>query len=103
VSGEFILKSGVPNGGTMILVRSAWVAAVLYGVALLLHSGNYTEWTWEFWTWPRHIDFGRLKHEIADTVPWLGAIFAGAYVALYAPFSSQWGYLAGVCNQLKQA
>jgi hypothetical protein len=103
VSGEFILRSGFPNGGTMILVRSAWVAGMLYGVALLLHSGSYAEWTWEFWTWPRHIDLGRLKHEIADHVPWLGAIFAGVYVALYARFSSQWDYLAGVYNQIKDA
>jgi hypothetical protein len=103
VSGEFILMSGVPNGGTMILVRSVWVATVLYGFALLLHSGSYAEWTWEFWTWPRHLDLGQLKREIADHVPWLGAIFAGVYVALYARFSSQWDYLAGVYNQLKAA
>ena len=44
VSGEFILKSSIPNGGTIIFVRSAWVAAILYGVALLLHSGSYAEW-----------------------------------------------------------
>ena len=40
--------------------------------------------------------------DIADTVPWLGAIFAGVYVALYARFASQWSYLAGVYNQIRQ-
>ena len=35
-------------------------------------------------------------------MPWLGAIFAGVYVALYARFSAQFSYLAGVYNQLME-
>jgi hypothetical protein len=34
---------------------------------------------------------------------WFGAIFAAVYALLYARFSSQWTYLAGVYNQIKAA
>ncbi|OBF33265.1 hypothetical protein A5724_19545 [Mycobacterium sp. ACS1612] len=104
VSGEFMLKLGSrlgrPNGGTMIFLRSVWVSVILYSVALLLRSGDYAEWTWRFWEW--QIDLEKLKGEITETVPWLGAIFAGVYVALYARFSAQFSYLAGVYNQLME-
>ena len=44
-SGEFVLKLGSrlgrPNGGTMIFLRSVWVSAIVYSLALLLHSGDY--------------------------------------------------------------
>ena len=36
-------------------------------------------------------------------ITWFGAIFAGVYALLYARFSSQWTYLAGVYNQIKSA
>jgi hypothetical protein len=103
VSGEKLfdwLKK--PNGGTIIFLRSVWVSVIIYAVALLLHTGSYAEWTWEFWKWPCHIDFRQLKKDIADTVTWLGAIFAGVYVALYARFAAQWSYLAGEYNQIRQ-
>ena len=45
---------------------------------------------------------GALWENGAETVPWLGAIFGGVYAALYARFASQWGYLAGVFNQIRQ-
>ena len=35
-------------------------------------------------------------------MPWLGANFAAVWAALYARFASQWQYLAGVRNQLRQ-
>lgn len=44
-----------------------WVTAGMYAVALLLHTGSYAQWTWEFW--PCHIDLGQLKKDIADTLP----------------------------------
>jgi hypothetical protein len=106
VSGEFLLKLGFkfgqPNGGTMIFVRAPWVSALLFAFALLLHSGSYAAWTWRFWEWPLQINTTKLKEEIAGNVPWLGAIFAGVYVALYARFSAQFNYLAGVYNQIMQ-
>ncbi len=100
VSGEFILETGHPNGGTMIFVRSVWVTTLIYALALALQSGSYAEWTWRVSTW--RIDSGQLQHDVAEYVSWLGAIFAGVYVALYARFASQWSYLAGVYNQMRQ-
>jgi hypothetical protein len=106
LSGEFFLalgfKFGQPNGGTMILVRAAWVSVLMFAIALLIHSGSYAAWTWRFWEWPWQIDSTKLKTELAEYLPWLGAIFAGVYVALYARFSAQFNYLAGVYNQIMQ-
>lgn len=51
LSAEFLLKLGRPNGGTLILIRSAWISITLYGVALALQSGTYARWTWELWNW----------------------------------------------------
>jgi hypothetical protein len=47
-------------------------------------------------------DFGFLWHNGADSIGWIGAIFAAVYAALYARFASQWSYLAGVYNQMRQ-
>jgi hypothetical protein len=102
VTGEWMFWRGHPNGGTVVLLRSVWVSAIIYAIALLLHTGSYAAWTAEFWTWPCHIDSRQLAKDIGDTAPWLGAIFAGVYVALYARFASQWSYLAGVYNQIRQ-
>ncbi|MGH9256831.1 MAG: hypothetical protein ACRD3C_19900, partial [Vicinamibacterales bacterium] len=44
-----------------------------------------------------------LRLQLVETLPWFGAVFAGMYTALYARFASQWGYLAGVYNQIKAA
>jgi hypothetical protein len=38
---------------------------------------------------------------VKTTLPWLGAFLAAVYAALYARFSSQWVYMAGVYNQIK--
>jgi hypothetical protein len=100
VSGEFFLKSGHPNGGTVILLRSIWVSTIVYAFALWLHSGSYADWTWCFWNWA--IDGGRLKQEISANVQWFGAIFAAVYIALYARFAAQWSYLAGLRNKLRR-
>lgn len=104
VSGEFLLRLGYrfgrANGGSMIFFRSVLVTVLVYGLALLLHSGGYADWTWRVWEW--RIDGERLRKEIAENVPWLGAIFAGVYVALYTRFSAQFSYLLQVYNQLME-
>jgi hypothetical protein len=41
--------------------------------------------------------------DFVEILPWLAAIFAGVYVALYTRFSSQWTYLANLFNQIVQA
>jgi hypothetical protein len=93
VSGEWMFRCGHPNGGTIIFLRSVWVSAIIYALALWLDSG--ADWAWG-------IDCRRLQREITLHVPWLGAIFGAVYVALYARFASQWGYLAGLFNQIRQ-
>jgi len=92
----------VPNGGTVILWRSAQLTILLYAVALLLNTLTYAEWTWELWKLPWQFDHRQLKTDVSKTVKWLGPIFAAVYVALYARFASQWSYLAGVYNQIRQ-
>lgn len=42
----------------------------------------------------------QLGREASETLPWLGAIFAGSYAALYARFSAQWQYLANLYNTI---
>jgi len=95
LSCEWLLDI-VPNGGALILLRTLVIAlsvdllAVL-GVALLdpTRSGAVT------------LPF--FRSELAEKLPWLGAIFAVVYAALYTRFASQWTYLAGVYNQIKAA
>jgi hypothetical protein len=97
VSGEKLfdwLKR--PNGGTIIFLRSLWVSAIIYVIALSLRTLFISAYPWR-------CDFWAFWNSLAETVPWLGAIFAAVYVALYARFASQWSYLAGVYNQIRQA
>jgi len=95
LSAEVLLKF-YPNGSTIILLRTCWIATLLYSLALLLHSLSYT-------TWPAPFDAAQLREDIGDTVPWLGGIAGGVYAALYARFSAQWSYLAEVYHQIKDA
>jgi hypothetical protein len=92
VTGECILQCGHPNGGTVIFVRSMWVSVLLYASGLLLY-------TYAGWGWPPSFNVGL----IAQKVTWFGAIFAAVYAALYARFASQWSYLAGVYNQIRES
>lgn len=100
LTGEWMLRRGCPNGGTIVFLRSLQVSAIIYAVALVVHTGTYVEWTWASFC---DIDFRQLEKDIADTFSWFGGIFAAVYVALYARFASQWSYLAGVYNQMREA
>ena len=93
LTGEWMLRNGRPNGGDVVLCRSFQVAVVIYVPAMVLSSWAKSAWSFQF-------DSRELGRALAETLPWLGAIFAGAYVALYTRFSAQWGYLAGVYNQI---
>lgn len=90
ISGEFLLD-GQPNGGTAILLRSLFVSAWLYLLALGLNSFSRPGMAMGF-------SASQFWIEVHDTLPWLGAIFAGVYAALYARYSSQWSYLAALYN-----
>jgi hypothetical protein len=99
LTGEWMFWCGRPNGGGVIFFRSVWISVILYVIGLALRSffkagcatrGCNLDWC------------ALLDDDHAETVPWLGAIFAAVWAALYARFSSQWSYLAGVYNTLRQ-
>jgi hypothetical protein len=90
----------VANGGGVIFWRSVWIT-----VLFLLPLGLWLQSVAKAGCPKCHPAPGVLL-EIAkttDTVPWLGAIFAAVWAALYARFASQWTYLAGVYNQMREA
>jgi hypothetical protein len=74
-------------------MRSLWVSVLLYagsiGLRELLDPNN-----------ARDFDFTAFRALLVQTLPWFGGFFAAVYVALYARFSSQWTYLAGLYNQI---
>jgi len=92
LSAEFLLKSR-PNGGDIVFLRSIWVTGVLLLLLLPVKAYLAEDTVLEF-------SLEQLKDDLGSMIPWGGAIFAGAYVALYARFSAQWSYLATLYNQL---
>ena len=95
LTGEWLLR-GRANGGDVIFFRAVWISIWLYVPFMALKSWAGSGWSFDF-------DLKALGSVIAETLPWLGAIFAGAYVALYTRFSAQWSYLSGVYNQIMAA
>lgn len=91
MTGEFFLKF-MPNGGTAVLLRSAFVSLYLY--LLTIAAKSFTNECAIF-----SFSLDQLRSEFNSTIPWLGAIFGGIYAALYSRFSSQWSYLADLYNQ----
>lgn len=92
LSGEFFLRCR-PNGGTVVLLRSAYVSLLIYVPALVIKVYCSTNAV-------LHFSPAAFRIELGDTLPWLGAVFAGAYAAFYTRFSSQWSYLANLYNQI---
>lgn len=95
LSAEFLLKKN-PNGGGIILLRSTLVSLWIYFISIGILS--YTRKGAEF-----TFSMPQLLNEFNATIPWLGAIFASSYLALYARYSNQWSYLASTYNQLMAA
>ena len=92
LSAEFLLRHRANSGG-VVLVRAIWVTALTFPAAVLVSE----------WTDPAAVAAtSRLAilRAIHDHLTWLGAIFAGAYVSLYARFASQYTYLSGVYYQI---
>jgi hypothetical protein len=92
LSGEFLL-SRTSNSGFIVFIRSVLVALILYAIAVAMKSYTREEAILSF-------SSSQLRKEIAETIPWFGAVFAGAYASFYARFSSQWNYLASLYNQI---
>lgn len=95
LSGEFML-GGKANGGSIIFARAIFVALLTYVSAVVVKEICTPDKLWST-SWPA------VGRAISETLPWFGAIFAGVYAALYARFSSQWNYIAGLYNQIKAA
>lgn len=95
LSGEFLLRY-IPNGGTVVLLRSVLVTVIAYVCALA---------AWSYLRENATLTFSpkQLSMDIRETFPWTGAIFAGSYAALYSRFSAQWSYLADLFNQISAA
>ena len=98
LSGEWILASGRPNGGDVVVYRTLWVGAFIILAVAAVRSTQSTPAT--------VCDFLRCV--------WLNAlktirepeglvVFGAVYAALYARFTSQWTYMANLYNQIKQA
>lgn len=94
LSGEWLLKQR-SNGGTVIAYRTILVSLEIYSLAIIV--AELTD--------PKSIcgfDWNSLMGRLNATIPWFGAIVAATYAFLYARFSSQWNYVAGLYNQIYQ-
>lgn len=76
--------------------RAAWLTFWIFGAAFLLKTSLAEGKTLDF-------DLRQGAADFAEIIPWLGAVFAGVYVALYTRFASQWNYLAALYNQIVEA
>ena len=92
VSGEWLLRHRA-NGGTVILLRALLISGVIFLIGIGIDQRLAPNSTWSF-------DRGRLIAAVQEHLTWLGALFAGAYTALYTRFASQWQYLAGLYNNI---
>src|SRR5690606_12220042 len=84
--GEGIVRLFGYNGGTVIVLRSAfitvWVILCTIGLIAWIDPLRPGPWSW----------YG-FREQLVDIGPWVGAVFGGVYLALYARFASQWSYL----------
>lgn len=96
LTGEPVLEIFGANGGTVVALRAMWTTFFFALLAVLVVSAfdpkreGPASWIGAvdtFWSVSNHV-----------------ALFLGAsYLALYARFVSQWSYLAGLYNLIKQA
>lgn len=77
------------------MARALCVALELTGGALVLRNLIDPELGWGF-------SSNALRAQVLELAPWFVAAAGAVYAALYARFSSQWGYLASLYNQIKQ-
>lgn len=93
---EWFLGPQTPNGGAMVLARAIGIALELTALTLLVWNVLDPARAFVFsWT--------ALWQDLQDLAPWFAGATGGIYAALYARFSAQWSYLAGLYNQIKQA
>jgi len=95
LAGEWLLGVFKSNGGTVVALRAVWTTAI-FAVASVIAVSVFDPVR----TGPLTVNSARgVLWEVSGSI----VIFLGAaYVALYARFVSQWGYLAGLYNLIKQ-
>lgn len=96
LSGQWIVDWMDANGGDVVVLRSIFVGTLLtlvcIGVQALVDPNLVGP-----------VSVSGFQYQLTDLGAVIGAIYVGSYAALYARFVSQWSYLAGVYNQIKQA
>lgn len=96
LSGQWIVDWIGANGGHVVVLRSVFVGTVLTLLVVSLQALIEPARTGP-------VSLHGLQSQLTDLGAIIGAIFAGVYAALYSRFVSQWAYLAGVYNMIKQA
>ncbi len=101
VSGEWLLsKAELSNGGSVIVLRALFVAAIVLLVAqpasLAIQDVLDPSRGWTF-------DFHRLALYLVRHLTSTAVVFGSVYTALYARFAAQWRCLADVYNKIKEA
>lgn len=98
LSGEWMLNSGRPNGGDVVVMRTLWIGVLLIVLIAVLRA---------IATLPDGLLPFFMCTGVALKTSLDGAetptIFGATYAALYARFTSQWTYIANLYNQIKQA
>lgn len=95
LSCEWILTCvGIPNGGSVILVRSFFSAVVLLCTYVGLSNVLDPSRAWVF-------SFKELQVQVSSMFSSFGLIIGAVYTALYTRFASQTAYLSDVYNQIK--
>lgn len=90
------MESRRPNGGSIVLARAVWCAAIVYTATLGVRDVMDPSRTLRF-------SPVEARQRVLASLPWFGAMFAATYASLYARFASRWTYVAGLYNQIKAA
>lgn len=96
LSFEFYLSGQNANGGTVIFLRAISISLALLVITMCLHNLINPNLVYP-------ITLDNFRNQLIQLAPWVAALFAGSYVALYTRFSAQWSYLANLYNMIKQA
>lgn len=95
-SFEWFMSPRLPNGGAAVLARTLSCISMEF-LALTIALWNLID--------PERAgcpSWFELRRQLIDLAPGFAAATGAIYVALYARFTSQWNYLAGLYNQIKE-